>query len=347
MEDFMMSQPELEVRIPKRYVQMMMDGEITGSMLLTMVMLYSWSGWDNGYVKKVSSKGLATASNDAYHRNTYQDALVRWERMGEIKRHLTLGSHKSYPVTINNYRAQITEIDEETGESVTKRCMINKHATITYREYLEGVRAEALDETLDEGVAEGVEEALDEALDEGVQRTSISKHNILQDSLQEDNHNNMQEQQPSAAPAAVVSPSDELKQQANRIFNLLGDKKPNGSMEKLCNLLRSEDSKLLIEQVLSSPTLVSAKLKGKASPVGLLIDSVVKGYAQEWLDRLEAGKARGNRRAWVKKDSVSTPPDGDAPPCKSWIEALESEEDFDVVQPEPDKSIEDIENPEV
>ncbi|MGA2609826.1 MAG: hypothetical protein ABSH01_20500 [Terriglobia bacterium] len=336
------NQPDLEVRIPKRYVQMMMDGEITGSMLLTMVMLYSWSGWDNGYVKKVSSKGLATASNDAYHRNTYQDALVRWEQMGEIKRHLTLGSHKSYPVTIHNYRAQITKVDEETGESVTKRCMINKHATITYREYLEGVRAEALDETLDEGVAEGVEEALDE----GVQRTSISKHNILQDSLLDNKQESVQEQQPSAAPAAVVSPSDELKQQANRIFNLLGDKKPNGSMGKLCNLLRSEDSKLLIEQVLSSPTLVSAKLKGKASPVGLLIDSVVKGYAQEWLDRLEAGKARGNRRAWVKKDSVSTPPDGGAPPSKSWIEALEDEDGFSISQPEPDKSIEDIENPE-
>lgn len=338
------NQPDLEVRIPKRYVQMMMDGEITGSMLLTMVMLYTWAGWDNGYVKKVSSKGLATASNDAYHRNTYQDALVRWERMGEIKRHLTLGSHKSYPVTINNYRAQITEIDEETGESVTKRCMINKHATITYREYLEGVRAEALDETLDEGVAEGVEEALDE----GVQRTSISKHDILQDDLLDNKRESMQKQQPSAAPAALLS-SDELKQQeeAKRIFNLLGDKKPNGSMGKLCNLLRSEDSKLLIEQVLSSPTLVSAKLKGKASPVGLLIDSVVKGYAQEWLDRLEAGKARGNRRAWVKKDSGSTPPDGGAPPSNLTIEALESEEDFDVVQPEPDKFIEDIENPEV
>src|ERR1019366_850971 len=94
----------LEVRIPIRYFDMLMDGEITGSMLLTMGMLYRWSNWGNGKVKKVSASGLATATADAFHKNTYQDALQRWGQMGEIERHMTLGSHKSYPVTIHNYR---------------------------------------------------------------------------------------------------------------------------------------------------------------------------------------------------------------------------------------------------
>jgi len=40
-----MSQPELEVRIPVKFVDMMMAEEITGSILLTMLMLYRWANW--------------------------------------------------------------------------------------------------------------------------------------------------------------------------------------------------------------------------------------------------------------------------------------------------------------
>jgi len=76
----------LEVRMPVRYCDMLMDGDITGSMLLTMLMLYRWSDWGNGKVKKVSASGLETATNDAFHRQTYKDALLKWEQMGYITR---------------------------------------------------------------------------------------------------------------------------------------------------------------------------------------------------------------------------------------------------------------------
>jgi hypothetical protein len=110
--------PELEVRIPVRYFDMMMDGDITGSMMLTMSMLYRWSDWGTGRAKRVSAEGLVTATHDAYHRNTYQDALRKWEEMGEITREMTLGSHKSYPVLIHNYRKRALVRDRETKELV-------------------------------------------------------------------------------------------------------------------------------------------------------------------------------------------------------------------------------------
>jgi len=195
----------LEVRIPIRYFDMLMDGEITGSMLLTMGMLYRWSDWGNGKVKKVSASGLATATADAFHKNTYQDALQRLEQMGEIERHMTLGSHKSFPVTIHNYRKRVEVRDKLTKDLVWKTFTINKWKTVTYKEFQDGLRAEALDGAPTEGVAEGV----DEAPAEGVERTCISEHepaSDLQEDLQEDLQNEHQQQQ-RTGQAGAAAPS--------------------------------------------------------------------------------------------------------------------------------------------
>ena len=213
----------LEVRIPIRYFDMLMDGEITGSMLLTMGMLYRWSNWSNGKVKKVSASGLATATADAFHKNTYQDALQRWEQMGEIERHMTLGSHKSYPVTIHNYRKRVEVRDKVTKELVWKTFTINKWKTVTYKEFQDGLRAEALDGAPTEGVAEGV--------DEGVERTCISEHEPasgLQEDLQEDLQNKHQQQQSkgraeAAAPSCGNTKAESLAIRKGYPFRLPGD----------------------------------------------------------------------------------------------------------------------------
>jgi len=190
-----------------------MDGEITGSMLLTMGMLYRWSDWGNGKVKKVSASGLATATADAFHKNTYHDALQRWEQMGEIERHMTLGSHKSYPVTIHNYRKRVQVRDKVTKDLVWKTLTINKWKTVTYKEFQNGIRAEALDGAPTEGMDEGVDESVDEAPAEGVERTCISEHEPasgLQENLQEGLHESLQkkhQQQQSKGRAEAAAPS--------------------------------------------------------------------------------------------------------------------------------------------
>ena len=207
----------LEVRIPVRYFDMLMDGEITGSMLLTMGMLYRWSNWGNGKVKKVSASGLATATADSFHKNTYQDALQRWEQMGEIERHMTLGSHKSYPVTIHNYRKRLEVRDKVTKDLVWKTFTINKWKTVTYKEFQDGLRAEALDGAPTEGVAEGVDEGVDEAPAEGVERTCISEHepaSDLQEDLQEDLQNKHQQQQGKGRAEAAVPSGGNSKPKA-------------------------------------------------------------------------------------------------------------------------------------
>jgi len=70
--------------------------------------------------------------------------------------HLTLGSHKSYPVTIHNYRKTVKMKDRETGETVLKTFTINKWKTVTYEEFNNGLRPEPILEGLPEGVPEGL-----------------------------------------------------------------------------------------------------------------------------------------------------------------------------------------------
>ncbi len=160
--------PPLDVRIPADYVDWMMHGDITGSMMLTMVMLHRWADWETGTVEYVSAQGLSTASDDAYHRQTFKDALVRWEDLGHIQRHLTLGSHKSYPVTLFNLRRSRNVVERKSGESVLKHFIINPRKTVSPREFRMGLRPEPIPEWLPEGVPE----ALPEGLPEGIPRTS-------------------------------------------------------------------------------------------------------------------------------------------------------------------------------
>jgi hypothetical protein len=165
---------------------MLMAGEITGCMMLTIVMLYRWANWRTGLVPHVSAQGLGTATGDAYHRQTFKDALVRLEQMGHIARHMTLGSHKSYSVTVNNFRKCVRIKDRDTGETVLKTFTINKVNTVTYEEFLKGARPEAIPERLPEAVPE----ALPEEIPEGLPRTCNSK----QEELARAEHENEQEQ---------------------------------------------------------------------------------------------------------------------------------------------------------
>lgn len=95
---------DFDIRIPDALVQQMMNGEITCSMLVTMVILYKWSNWDTGIVRRVCASSLHHASGEAYSVRTFQDALLRLEKIGWITRQIIAGSHKWYPVLIHNYK---------------------------------------------------------------------------------------------------------------------------------------------------------------------------------------------------------------------------------------------------
>lgn len=95
---------DFDIRIPDILVQQMMDGEITCAMLVTMVILRKWSNWDTGIVRRVCASSLCYAANEAYSVRTFQDALLRLEKMGWITRQIVNGSHKWYPVVIHNYK---------------------------------------------------------------------------------------------------------------------------------------------------------------------------------------------------------------------------------------------------
>ena len=214
-----MPRPELEVRMPVKFVDMMMAGEITGSMLLTMLMLYRWANWRTGRVDRVSAQGLATASNDAYHKNTFQDALKRWDDTGYIKREMTPCSKKQFPVVINNFRVRVKTKGKD-GEPVMKSCLINKSSTITYAEFKKGVRVEPLAE----GVEEGVDEALAEGVEDSVRKVGTelaSNEHLLaddeQDCLQDELAGDEQEQQQQPAAAVATSSSEEQKPKTTEI----------------------------------------------------------------------------------------------------------------------------------
>jgi len=72
----------------------MMQGQITCSMLITMVILYKWSNWHTGKVRFVCASSLHYASQEAYSVRTFQESLRKLEEMGWIIRHLTPGNHK-------------------------------------------------------------------------------------------------------------------------------------------------------------------------------------------------------------------------------------------------------------
>ncbi len=80
-----MASETFEVRIPQHFVESLHTGDITPSMLLTLVLLHNWANWRTGRVECASAQTLATASNDAYHQNTFQDWLKRWGQHGQSR----------------------------------------------------------------------------------------------------------------------------------------------------------------------------------------------------------------------------------------------------------------------
>jgi hypothetical protein len=146
---------EYDVRIPAAMITQMMEGEITASMLLTMNMLYLWSNWNTGKVRRVCASSLCYASSEAFSANTFSEALRRLEWMGWITRHMKPGSHKWYPVTIHNYKMT------ETKDGVTRVHIVNPRDIEVYETFPQGRRDDAVNETVDRSGDEGVDETVD------------------------------------------------------------------------------------------------------------------------------------------------------------------------------------------
>ena len=134
--------PDLEVRMPRKFAEMLMRSEITGSMYLTMSMLYTWANWKTGIVDRVSAQGLETSTNHVLSAGAYQDALKRRDDTGYITRYIIHGSRLMYRVKIHNFKVRFKMKDKESGEIVTRTCTINKLEPITYGEFKKGVRVE-------------------------------------------------------------------------------------------------------------------------------------------------------------------------------------------------------------
>jgi hypothetical protein len=143
---------EFDVRIPDALVQQMMDGEITASMLIAMTILYKWSNWSTGKVRRVCAASLCYASHEAYSERTFSEALRKLEWMRWITRRMVAGSHKWYPVTIHNYK-----IVDDAG----KVHILNPTDIKVYDKFPEGRCDEASDETSYEGSDEASYETSD------------------------------------------------------------------------------------------------------------------------------------------------------------------------------------------
>ena len=72
---------EYDVRIPAGLIRQMMEGEITAAMLLTMNMLYLWSNWNTGKVRRVCASSLWFASGKVFSERTFSEALRKLEWM--------------------------------------------------------------------------------------------------------------------------------------------------------------------------------------------------------------------------------------------------------------------------
>jgi hypothetical protein len=169
-----MSNFDFDVRLSAELFQQLHEGLITPAMLLTMGCLYNWADWNTGVVKHVSAGGLHTWTLKAYSERTFSEALRKLEWMGWITRHMKPGSHKSYAVTIHNYK---------TTDDAGKVHVINPKGITTYEEFPSGRCDEASRETSDEGS--------DEASDETSDRTSLNTNlkNQSQDKSQDESQN--------------------------------------------------------------------------------------------------------------------------------------------------------------
>jgi len=123
------------------------------------------------------------------------------------------------------------------------------------------------------------------------------------------------EQDSNSSAAAVISSTPSQDEQRGReIHLLLGQKgKPDKSVKKLLPLLQDGSSRASVDEVLSHPLLIS-KLKKMDHPVSALIDSVVKDYAKNWMEKAEKLEAR---------KSVDPAPSTPASPPTDYSEAME------------------------
>jgi hypothetical protein len=192
-----------ETRIPNKFIDMVGEGEITLSMLFVMMFLYRWVTWKTGVVPKVSAGVLAAWSQGAYSPTTFKEALQRLELCGHITRHMTLGSHKSYPVTINNFRVARKMVKD--GETVLIVITLNKVNTVTWTEYQNGARPEPIPDASPDGCPDGSPEGCPD----GWQRPCRNKQDSEQDELQENEQERAGEEGGEAADAPPPIASDD------------------------------------------------------------------------------------------------------------------------------------------
>lgn len=150
MEDFAI--------IPYHLFDAQRDGEITQSMFQAMLFLHKWANWNTGVVRKVRATRMEEENGEGgYKARTFQKALQHLEEAGYIKSGHKQGSKKSYPVTINNYRALMGALKDQ----VLNPCEITDWRNLSG------------DEGGDTGGEEGCEEGGDVGGEEGCDGATI------------------------------------------------------------------------------------------------------------------------------------------------------------------------------
>ncbi len=217
---------QFDVRIPAVLIEQMMQGEITCAMLVTMTILYKWSNWNTGRVRRVCASSLQLASQKAYSERTFQDSLKRLEEMGWITRYMTRGSHKWYPVTIHNYK-----VVDDAG----KIHILNPHEI---RSSMQMEQA-SCGETSSEASPDTSEETSGEPSDEGSDRHESSLKSELQSSNQsehksDDDHSKKESkhESPSLAPLATA-PTAPAEEQEQPLMGLLAEPENPKALELL------------------------------------------------------------------------------------------------------------------
>lgn len=200
-----------DVRIPERYLDMLNNGEITASMLLTVTVLYKWGNWTTGRVKKASAGGLRTWTGKAYSERTFSEALHRLELMGEITRHTVPGSHKDYPITLHNYKKY-----DDAG----KVTILNPKQTKLWSELQQADSDVDSRETSDETSYEASEETAGR-LREGL-ILNESESSLKNDSEHKSQNEGLVSQQASQQADVVSGFSEEKKKELGFTYSLLG-----------------------------------------------------------------------------------------------------------------------------
>ncbi len=187
---------------PPNYSQLH-EGHLTPAMLLTMCILYNWANWDTGRVKNVSAGGLHTWTRKAYSERTFSEALRKLELMGWITRHMKQGSHKSYPVTIHNYKV----MDDAGNIQV-----INPMNITIYEEFPSGRRDESSGETS----REHSEGASDDGSDRTILKTTLQTNLNNQSEDESQNILSKKESKQGSPPFATLTTAPSVAAPASR-----------------------------------------------------------------------------------------------------------------------------------